>query len=188
MKRILRSAAFWLLIAEALAVAALAAGPGLEARRVPDTKGYVQQAMDFSWSGALGSYRTVGYPLLLRLVMRSPKDLAPLPFVHLAIFLAGVALFWWGLARCTGRPWLALAGALPLLGSRSLELLTRIQPDMPAVGLALATVGLLLAFSAAPHNRLLAVALGISLFATYQVRPAYLFLIVLVPLAAPVLR
>ncbi len=189
MKRLLKSPALWLLAAMIFSVYLRLGDPSLKPDRVPDTQGYLELAATTSWTDALSSYRTLGYPLFLRLTVGSSADLAPLPLLHLLIYLAAVLALGWAMGRFTGRSWLALAGALPLLASRPLgALLNRIQSDMLAVSLSLATVALLLAFATAPRNKAFAVALAAALFATYQVRPAYLFLIVLVPLAGPVLR
>lgn len=188
MSRILRSPAAWLFLATVAMVLLRLGGSGFLPKRVPDTPDYQALAMASSLTEALSDYRTVGYAVFLRLTGAADGDFQALPEIHLLVFLAGVFTLWWALARFTGRPWLALAGALPLLASRSLDLLHRIQSDMLAVAFSLLTIAALLAFAAAPRSKLAAAALAIALFATYQIRPAYLFLIVLVPLAGPVLR
>lgn len=189
MKGLLKNPAVWLLLAQASLLLLLLDGPRLKPRRVPDTPGYLEVATATSWTDALSSYRTLGYPLFLRLTAGPSADLGGIPLIHLLTYLAAVFALWWALARFTGRPWLALAGALPLLASRSLAaLLNRIQGDMLAVSLSLATAALLLRFATAPGSRILGASLAALLFATYQVRPAYLFLVVLIPMAGPVLR
>ena len=188
MKRLLRSPAFWLLVLEAAALFFHFSSSNLKPRRVPDTKGYLDLVDAESWTELISSYRTAGYPLFLRMVLGPDRDLAAVPLFHLLALLAGIYALWWALARYTGRPWLAFAGVVPLLASRSLTVLQRIQSDMLAVALGLVSVALLLCFATAPRSRLFAAALTLAVFATYQVRPSYLFLVVLVPLAGPALR
>ncbi|MCZ6507911.1 MAG: hypothetical protein O7A04_07690 [Acidobacteria bacterium] len=140
--------------------------------RVPDTASYLRLARMSTIDGALSHYRSNGYPLLLRIF--TWREIAG---PELWVFFCGVLALFAGTWAYTQRAWLGLAAASPLLYGDTLKLLGRVQPDFVACGLVLLSVSWLLLLIARPRNVLLWILLVLSVFASYQVRPATLFLI-----------
>ncbi len=111
-----------------------------------------------------------------------------MPTIQFVCYGVAVLLFWLGLRLYTGDPWLALAGAVPLPHAFVVDLMPEILTDALAAALTIAVAAALLGLAARPGSRLLLGALTAAVFATYQVRPAAVFLIGWVPLMAAVLR
>lgn len=172
------------------------AGPGLEVIRRNDSRSYIALARGASPIELLGSIRTPGYPLFLRAVDSLGEGLAPLPAIQLVLYLAAAVALCAALERFGLAPLAAVAGASPLLYSPLVpHLAPSIMTDVPAATLAVTCVALWLWMAAAgseaagrrapsdpPAWRL--AALGTALFLSYLVRPAYLFLVAYLPLAA----
>ena len=151
-------------------------------QRVPDSASYVNFRF-LPVRSALSDIRTMGYPALLRAVSIFSPDLRALPAVQAVLLAVCVGIFWIGL-QCYGfSPWSALAAAAPLFLVKHFQWLTPYVMSEAASGaLCVATMGLVLAAISPARNVAIWVALAIVLFLTYQVRPAYLFLVALVPL------
>lgn len=194
LSRVLRHPMLWLLVQAAVVFSCQQANGALKVTQVPDTPSYLDTARAGSLRAALHSHRTLGYPLFLRsLGLRADgaiegsharhayRILKRATKVQALAFLAAVALFWWSARVFTGSPWLALAIASPLLYMRIWELVGRIQPDFLAAALALTSFALLLLWSRQPSRPWLWAGLIVSVFLTYQVRPAYIFMTLLVP-------
>ena len=179
---LLRCPRCWLAVqlAAVLLVAGLA-GLG-RLRMEPDSKSYVD-ASRAPLADAMGGIRTLGYPLLLRGVAAVSPDYCLLPWVHLAMLPVVVFFFDFALRRFGVSPWAALAISSPLIYAA----LPRRTPvacllsDFAGMMLAVMTVGCLLWVVAERRRILPWLALTLCLAAAYQVRPAYLFLVPLVP-------
>jgi hypothetical protein len=152
---------------------------------VSDTGSYLNTSLD-SLTGALSSLRTLGYPLLL-----SAVPVAILPAIQLLFYMAGVFILAAGMGSLAGG-WIGVFMSLPLvcmIGAYRLDglfYITHHMPDGVALASALAAVGFLfLAFSAEGRRRgLFVAACCLMTFIGYQFRPAYLFLLPLMPVIA----
>ncbi len=172
-----------ILCAAVVASAALLASLGQFSPVVePDTQSYQNLPLD-SLHGALGGYRTVGYPLFLRLTEPLAANGQAIPYAQFALHVLAVLVFYRGL-----RPWVAadglraaVAGVL-LFSHVLLRYNASLITDAPASSLAILTVGWLLWLVREPKRMLLWFAFGCSLFATCQTRAAYVFLVPLAPL------
>jgi ankyrin repeat protein len=149
---------------------------------VPDSASYLEFRF-LPVRSALSNIRTLGYPALVQAVRIFSPDLRALPAVQAVLLAVCVGVFWIGL-QCYGfSPWSALAAAAPLLLVKHFQWLTPYVMSEAASGaLCIATIGLTLMAISRPRKVAIWVALAIVLFLTYQVRPAYLFLVALVPL------
>ncbi len=156
-------------------------------RLYADSRFYLDYDLS-SWAGALGDLRTPGYPLLLAGVKIVSPDLGLLPFFQFFLHLAAVAGFaraLQGFGLAAGR---AVAAALPLLYLHTFWRLSfAVVSDLPALSLAIIGVALLLYLAGGGRAWGWALLAGVLTF-TVLVRPAYLFLVVFVPLVGGVLR
>lgn len=158
--------------------------PGFELIGRIDSKLYLQLARHASIPEMLASIRTLGYPLWLRLVGAFSPDLSWLPHLQLLVYCLATIGLCAALRRFGLSEGAALVAASPPLYSPLVpHLAPSVMSDVPAASFALATVSLLLVVLAEPGRRLAWAGLGLALFLTYQLRPAYLFLVALVPLA-----
>ncbi len=145
-------------------------------------------------AGILSNVRTFGYPLLLLLVEQISPSLQALPLVQVAVRVLAVFVFYAGLRSVSGgKGWLAMLVASTLLYANAIfsgDVVPRVSQVMSdAVGesLLILTAGLLLRIAGRPARPLPWVAFTLSLFLTYQTRPAYQFLIALFPVLGWVL-
>ncbi len=181
--RVWRSAWFWIAVMAIAIFVARVGAPGFESVVAPDTQGYRWKFERHALSTILELKRTPGYPLFLEVVRRLTGDHALVAHAQLGAFLAAAAGFGAAVQAFSGSRLTALAAAVPLLFARMIPMqATRIMSDMLAAGAAVATLALLLVVVARPASKTAWAGLGLALFYTYQVRPACLFLIVLVPL------
>ncbi len=160
----------------------LAATGQFQANIVPDTPGYVEFPLD-SMSEALQHSRTFGYPCFLRGVALFRPTPQGVPVAHFVVHVACVFVFWLGVRTIVDSSWASMALASSLLYSNVvLRYTSSIAPDAMASSLSIATIGVLLLAVRQPRSvwRWLCLAAGI--FITYQLRPAYLFLVPLIPL------
>ena len=188
--RLLRLPLLYLLLQIGVSAVALDRSGTLEPVIRPDTRSYQRASRAGSLEASLQQHRTMGYPLFLR-AMRSLTErphLAPLPEVHAALFFGAVALLWFAIRAWTGSGWLALAAATPLSSTPLFLVLPRIQPDFVAAAAALAVLSVLLYLVKRPGSWPLWALLTLLVALTYQLRPAYLFLVPFVPFAGWVLR
>ncbi|MCH9649940.1 MAG: hypothetical protein K0U98_17015 [Deltaproteobacteria bacterium] len=156
--------------------------------KAADTQGYLKLARADSLVEILSAIRTYGYALFLKIPGYFLSSVDWVPTAHLLIYLGAVLLFWKAVAEFTDRPWLAFAGTLPLFFAPILQLVPRLQADSLAATMGCVTSACLLLLARRPRSYLLWAALGGATFLTYQIRPAYLFLLVLVPLMGVVAR
>lgn len=135
---------------------------------------------------ALSHPRTFGYPLFLAIAGVLAPSYQAAPVLDFMVHVIAVAVFWFGLRRIIRCPWTSMAVAGSLLYSNVLlRYGNNLAADSLASSLAIATLGWLLVTLFAQRQRAshwCLLALGI--FACYQVRPAYLFMIPLVPVLA----
>jgi len=181
MRRLMRSPRFWL-VAQMLGVLVVAAGSGqLTVREEPDSKSYVV-ASELAPAEMLDSFRTIGYPLLLKGVARVSGDLRIMPWLHLAAYLGAVFLFELAWRRFGASPGQACAAASGVLYTVFYSVgISYVLTDCLARALAVATMSFLLWVTASPKRVTGWVGLTVSLACTYHVRPAYLFLVPLTP-------
>ena len=169
-----------LVVAGLITTAVLACSGGL--RPVldgPDSTQYVALS-NCSPMEILGSCRTLGYPMLLRLVRSITPGLSLIPFIQLGALLAAAGAWFYGL-RATGTPvTIATVAALRLLASPLLTHVMAVRTDALGCALSVASVGAALAFLGTGRTAAL-VATSLLAFCAYQIRPAYLFLIPFLP-------
>jgi hypothetical protein len=174
-----------LLVLQALFVYFQASQAGsLKAVRHPDTPSYVSAAQAKTFTEAVSNYRTYGYPLFLKTLNRAGLKRRDVPIVQMVVYLAAVVLLFAALTSFTGAPWLALAATTPLIHSRVLDLAPLLQPDFLSSALVLAAVAFTLLLATRPRQPLLWLAIGLAVFAAYQVRPATVFLVAWIPFIA----
>ena len=180
----------FLLLQIPVSVVVLEARGRFDPQLARSTKIYQRVSQADTVEKALRQTRTYGYPLFLK-VMRflvKPPHVRLVPEVHAALFFGAVMLFWFAVRAWTGSGWLALAAATPLISAPVLSVVDRVQPDFPASALALVSLSVLLLLVRSPGRVSLWILLTALVFLTYQVRPAYVFLIPLVPALGWVLR
>lgn len=172
---------FWLVVQMAACALVLWASGLLALREDHDTKSYVD-ASRAPLREMLTSPRTIGYPLLLKAVSPWSPDFQAIPWLQLAAHFLAVAFLDFALRRFGATPWQAFAAASGFLYTTLNDMgVSYLLTDSLAKSMAACTVGLLLWTSASPRRVGLWIGLAISLMATYQLRPAYLFLIPLAP-------
>jgi hypothetical protein len=166
-----------------------------------DVDGYWYWATVLDWSSltnVLSIRRTFAYPLFLKGVHFLSPSFTALPVCQLALRLLAVLAFYGGLRSIKFSGWLAMIISSSLLYPETIiletispyfagGLTTRLMSDSPAQSLAILTMGALLMVIGRSRNLFAWSVLTGSLFLTYQFRPAYLFLIPLVPLLGVVL-
>jgi hypothetical protein len=150
----------------------------------PDSGTY----LEFDWSSPttiLGGFRTFGYPAFLKFAALFGRDNAAVPFLQwLAATLAAWACFW-GLRRGGYRDEIAFWCAATLMLNREmLDFGNLIMSDSLATSLALTSFACFLACMARTTTILDWFGMAALTFLTYQVRPAYIFLIPLWPMMA----
>ena len=132
---------------------------------------------------ALTAPRTLGYPLLLKCVAWFSPEYRPMPWICFSFLAAAVFFFDGSLRRFGASPWTSLAASAALIYA-ALPLRTPVNQlltDFCSMLLAVIAVGFLLRLVADGKSPAAWVGLAASLAAAYQVRPAYLFLVPLIP-------
>lgn len=164
-----------------LMLVGLAATGRLSPKFSPDSIGYIT----FDWSAPLSQARTVGYPLLLGLLNVFGEKQAAVPLAHWMALTLSCIVFYWGLCRMGFRQWTAAWCAIvTLLGRGVWDWGNQVIADSLAISLAIAATGCFLAAIAAGTRSRAFVSCVLLTFVAYQVRPAFLFLLPLWPLAA----
>lgn len=177
MKRALAALPLVLLLVQAVWVRhSLVEGGRLRPIPVADTDSYVKLSRYSTVDGAISHYRTYGYPLLLKTFGRDA-----LIAVELWLYLAGAISFFGAVWVYTGNGWIGLAAASPLFYADALKLLGRIQPDFVACAFVLFCVAAVLALVVRRRNWVLWMGLTVAFFASYQIRPATLFMAAWLP-------
>ena len=133
----------------------------------------------------LSHVRTLGYPLFLQSIGWLSPELSVLPLLQALAFVAATVFFYSGLHRYGFSKALAAVIASTLLYSNIfLFYSSEIRPESLSLSLAIITVAFLFHLASKPGKRrwVLWIGFAVTLIATYQVRPAYLFLVLLTPL------
>jgi hypothetical protein len=147
----------------------------------PDTADYAWPV--FPLSKSLAAPRTLGYPLFLKVVRRVSPSMELLPVCHYAMHAVAVFVFYLGLRRLGMAGWPAAAVAGSLLCTVMFHTYAGyVLTDCLASSMMIMTIGFLLMAVGRPGGRVAWVGYTAALFFTYQVRPAYLFLLGLLPL------
>ena len=184
-KRLLTQPAFWLIAIPAILLVRLWILGRLEPIFKPDSSGYLAGYDWSSLSAILTSMRTFGYPLFLKFVTSFNLGKQSIPVAQAAVFVVATWTFYWGLRQAGHRKWTATWCACSLfLSPALLKWSIYVTSDGLAMAWAVANTGCFLALcSSQSKNRSLAWSGFITTtFVTYQIRPAYLFLIVLWPI------
>jgi len=158
-----------------------------EPKQVNDTHTYVGVLQQETLTDVLGASRTLGYPLFLKLVSPLEPDFGFVPEAHTLAYFAAVILVWLGARVYTGSTWLGFAFAAPMVFADLFRIVRRVQPDFLSCALAVAALGILAWSAGRPQRRAPVWVLALLVFAAYQTRPSYLFLIGFVPALGAVL-
>ncbi|NUQ65730.1 MAG: hypothetical protein HUU20_24945, partial [Pirellulales bacterium] len=170
-----------LLLAAALVAAGLHWAGRMASEEVFDTASYLQFPL-VPLEAGLVSIRTYGYPLFVQAVLNLTGSKSAVPWAQYAVHVLCV-LCWY----CGARPWFprprpaAIAAAGLLVTNTLLRNVFILSSDGLASSFAIAAMGMLMAVVARPRSTGRWAVLTILIFATYQIRPAYLFLVVLCP-------
>ncbi|MEZ6059230.1 MAG: hypothetical protein R3C19_02600 [Planctomycetaceae bacterium] len=145
----------------------------------PDSQTYLN--FDFSsLTAALTQIRTFGYPLFLKTI----GSVERVPFFQWLVHSVACGLFYVGLVRVGYRSAVAFACSATLLLSRAVfEWVNHVTADGLAAAMAIASAGALLAVLSRTKTVAGWPGLVAFTFLAYQIRPAYLFLIPLWPIA-----
>ena len=195
----------WLVVQAALLMALLGHLPYFELEPVGTEMGqreFILQedlylahplSSDLSWPSfvsGLSKERTFGFPLIIHGLRHFSSSLAAWPACEMAARILAAFVFFGGLRSVGVSGWLAMpvASTLLLAGFRwDVSFHQNIFLDLLAESLAVLTMGFLFLVVGRPQRPWAWLALGLSLFLTYQGRPAYLFLVGLVPLVGVLL-
>ncbi len=177
----------WLTVAVITAFYRLHRLGSLIAHRTNDTRSYEWPWELMSFDDMLLALRTFAYPIFLKVWDALGGSQSRLPIVHVLIYFGAVVLFWHALSIFADSKWLALAAAVPLLVADIAGYARLLQPELLAPAVVLVAVAALLRLVMQPRSIPLWVAVLISVTATYHVRPNYIFMVILIPLAAAVL-
>ena len=155
---------------------------------MPDTASYVEFSFG-SWTGALGHFRTPGYPLFLKIVGCVTPDYSAAPLLQFVAYCVGVILFHRGLRHVCPGEWRRVAISSSLLYANILHgYVNNLTTDTLAVAGGIGVAGLLLGCqTGATHRWRSLIVIGLATFVTCLIRPAYLFLVVFVPLTGMLL-
>ncbi len=180
--RLLRQPLFWLSAQAVTIYVWLAGDGGFFAKTYVDTKTYLT-TFDKGLVAALSHIRTLGYPSFIQVVTYPGGDLDRIVHAQTLVYLSAVVFFGWAAGRYLDSSWRGFVVATPLLYTQLFgEFMTAMLTETLAAGLAMATAGFLLWVATTPTHRWAWAGLTVLLFSTYQVRPALLFLLGLVPL------
>jgi hypothetical protein len=156
-----------------------------------DVDAYWYSAISVDWSSLteiLSSRRTFGYPLFLQGIHVFSPWFTALPICQLALRVLAVWVYYLGLRHLRISGWLAVVISSSLLYPETIfpyfgeKLTARLMSDSPAQSLAILTMGTLFMVIGRPRSAPAWLGLMLGLFLTYQTRPVYLFLVLLVPL------
>ena len=188
MKRVLGHPLFWLSLQIVVTFGVLAVAGGLEPQVVPDTRSFLDAAKPGSLVEALAHYRSIGYPSFLRLVMTPERGLSPVPGLQVGLYFLSLYLFWFAVERLSGSGWFALAATLPLPWAGIMTMATVIKPDFLAAVATIFAISCLILLVTGSSRMLWWVGVAGGVFAAYQLRPAAVFLVGLVPVLGVAMR
>ncbi len=153
----------------------------MEVKLSNDSWNYIA-ASQMSPTEVLGCIRTIGYPLLLKVVSPWSPDYRVIPWIQVlglffAVFFLDSTVRRWGAS-----PWRAFAVSTGVLYAAFQNCAFRyVGTDFPAMVMAIVTTSFLFWVSVSPKRILPWIGLTVSLACTYHIRPAYLFLVALAP-------
>lgn len=149
---------------------------------VPDTPLYADYPMH-SLEEALKNHRTPVYPLFLRAMRPWSPEFHQVPAAQYAFYCLAVAVFFRGLlAVGQGEISAALTAGMLLYSNLLFHFVNQIGSDCPAATFAIFTLGFVLMRLGGKTGVPTLLAISTATFLTWLTRPAYLFLVVLVPL------
>lgn len=177
-----RKPGFWLaLLMVAIAVWSCASGQA-QVVRLHDSETY-DTVSRMPPREMLSSVLTLGYPLLLKAVRLVSPDYALLPWVHLGMHFLACLLLNSGLRKFGASPWQSAAASAAFLATAvSHPSAEYLLTDFPTRAVAVWAIAFLLRIAAEPWRIADWVGLTVSVALCYHLRPAYLFMIPLVPL------
>lgn len=153
---------------------------------MPDSSSFQEWDIT-SWDVRLSSMRTPGYPLFLS-VIQQLGETQQLPSIQFFVHVMAVLAFYFGLHRFGVQPWAAFSAAAPLLFLPMIRAYGHILlSDAPALSLAIGSVGSLFMALGNSGRWWPWVGVGVTVTATWMVRPMYLFLVPLLPMLAVIL-
>lgn len=181
MRRALASPYSWLLVVAVLAAIVHWRRGDFATRVLPDTPSY--RDFDFSsLAAALSQTRTVGYPAFLKALDGVGIGFDGVALAQFVVFALAVVLFCLGLRVAGFGKATAFAAAASLFLVRAAwDYVPEATADSLGLSLAIATAGVFFAAVSSRGNGWTIAALAASTFLTYQVRPVYVFLILLWP-------
>jgi hypothetical protein len=134
-----------------------------------------------SWTAALSYHRTPAYPAFLRLCGLFAQEHGGVPAAHFALYSVAVLILFLGIGRVTSSHSTACAGASILLYSRILHgYVDLVATETIAAAVGIAVCGFVL-WRIAGGGAIVATCLALAVAAGWWIRPAYLFLVPLVP-------
>ena len=147
-----------------------------------DSYSYIMTSQ-MSLPNAMRSSRTLGYPLLLKAAGTLAPDYRAIPWIHLALLCGTVLFFEASLRRYGGSRWEAFFAACGLLYAMLpwRNQIAYALTDFPSMLMAVSAIGCLFRLVANRRGLIPWLGLAFTVSAAYQIRPAYLFLVVLVP-------
>ncbi|MBF0625673.1 MAG: hypothetical protein HQL82_12795 [Magnetococcales bacterium] len=155
---------------------------GFAPKSYPDTIDYTFFAQQ-TWTERLTSLRTIGYPIFLYLHSLVADQFRLVPLWHFLLHIATVVVFQSSLLQFGFRTWTAFLAASALVYASILRYFGHaILTDAPGTALIILLTALLLFSLTRPRSRWWLAGLGVGLFVSYQVRPANLYLVALIPL------
>lgn len=171
-----------LIVTPVLVLAGLAVSGHLRPFLEPDSGGY----LEFDWSSpatVLNGVRTAGYPAFLKLAAAFGGGASAVPTLHWLAATLAAWLMYWGLNRTGFRSCVAFWCAIVLMFNREmLDFGNSVMADSLATSLAVASTACFFAIMPQRTSILGWIGLMVFTFLTYQVRPAYIFLIPFWPL------
>jgi len=128
--------------------------------------------------------RTVGYPVLLVFIHMLSPGLGLLPEIQYALLALAVFFLYTSLCVYGFRKPAAFFGSSILLYAGFVSsFVPEVMSDSAGVSMAIVTVGFLFRAAGKPGRLFPLLGMGLSAFFTYQIRPAFLFLVPWLPLS-----
>ena len=150
---------------------------------VNDSDGYLHYPLD-SLNAALRHQRSPAYPLFLKLLSLLPGFPVQVPLAQFVVYCAAVWTVYRGLESLTGRQWGAALVAASLMTTNVLYgYVQTVATDLLAVAFGMmACRQICLYLSRSDHNRRILLMISAAASLCWMLRPAYLFMVPLVPL------
>ena len=180
---------WYLFLAQVVAIAAVLHWFGkFEPTDQIDTASYRDYSIG-NVEASLNDKRTFVYPLVLRGFESADGSERLVPWFQYLLAALSVGVFLAALLRSGWNPWMALAGASPILTSQIVVEYTGVlTPDLLAQSLAITSVAFWLLVVHVGNQRWALLGLSIFVFLTYQTKPSYLGLLAFVPVGGWIAR